>query len=176
MSDTPMTDPVVAEEQAIPEQLPYAFARRHGLLVVADDEGTAELWHKPEVPLAIFSEVRRLIGRPLPLRQVDQESLERQLTQVYEAGSHQSSQIMETMGDDIDLDHAAQALNQPEDLLESDDDAPIIRLINALFTEAIKEQASDIHIEPYENRMVVRFRVDGVLREVLTPPLSLIHI
>ncbi|MGD8590831.1 MAG: type II secretion system ATPase GspE, partial [Chromatiales bacterium] len=64
----------------------------------------------------------------------------------------------------------AKALNQPEDLLESDDDAPIIRLINALFTEAIKEQASDIHIEPYESRLVVRFRVDGVLREVLTPP------
>jgi general secretion pathway protein E len=170
MSDAPLTEPVVAEEQATPEQLPYAFARRHGLLVVSDDEGSAELWHKPEVPLTIFSEVRRLIGRPLPMRQVDQESLERQLSLAYEAGSHQSSQIMETMGDDIDLDHAAQALNQPEDLLESDDDAPIIRLINALFTEAIKEQASDIHIEPYENRMVVRFRVDGVLREVLTPP------
>jgi type II secretory ATPase GspE/PulE/Tfp pilus assembly ATPase PilB-like protein len=54
-----------------------------------------------------------------------------------------------------------------EDLLETEDDAPIIRLINALLTEAIKENASDIHIEPFENRLVVRFRVDGVLREVL---------
>jgi general secretion pathway protein E len=161
---------MVPPEQTAPEKLPYAFARRHGLAMVTDEKGKTELWHKPEVPLAIFSEVRRLIGRPLPLHQVDQESLDKQLSQIYEAGGKQSSQIMETMGDDIDLDHAAQALNQPEDLLESDDDAPIIRLINALFTEAIKEQASDIHIEPYENRMVVRFRVDGVLREVLTPP------
>ncbi|MEJ2455010.1 MAG: type II secretion system ATPase GspE [Candidatus Thiodiazotropha sp.] len=170
MSEAHLTEADAPEEQASPELLPYAFARRHGLLVVSDDEGRSELWHKPGVPLSIFSEVRRLIGRPMPLRQVDQDTLDRQLSQVYEAGSKQSSQIMETMGDDIDLDHAARALNQPEDLLESDDDAPIIRLINALFTEAIKEQASDIHIEPYENRMVVRFRVDGVLREVLTPP------
>ncbi len=172
MSDALVTDAREAELDAPLgiEQLPYAFARRHGLALVTDEEGRTQLWHKPGVPLAIFSEVRRLIGRPMPLRQVDQETLDRQLSLIYESGSKQSSQIMETMGDDIDLDHAARALNQPEDLLESDDDAPIIRLINALFTEAIKEQASDIHIEPYENRLVVRFRVDGVLREVLTPP------
>lgn len=169
MSDAP-TEAMESTAQAIDEQLPYAFARRHGLVVVTDDKGESHLLHKPGVPLTIFSEVRRLVGRSMPFRQVDQETLERQLSQIYEAGSKHSSQIMETMGDDIDLDHAARALNQPEDLLESDDDAPIIRLINALFTEAIKEEASDIHIEPYENRMVVRFRVDGVLREVLTPP------
>src|SRR5690606_32633165 len=61
----------------------------------------------------------------------------------------------------------AQQLPEPSDLMESDDDAPIIRLINAVLTSAVKENASDIHIEPYENRLVIRFRVDGVLREVL---------
>jgi general secretion pathway protein E len=159
------------EERPSSEKLPYSFARRHGVVVVHEEENDAyQLLHKPGVPLTIFSEVRRLLRQPILLKQVDEETLERQLSHVYDAGSKQSSQIMETMGDNIDLDHAARALNQPEDLLQSDDDAPIIRLINALFTEAIKEQASDIHIEPYENRLVVRFRVDGVLREVLTPP------
>ncbi|MCU7904292.1 MAG: type II secretion system ATPase GspE [Candidatus Thiodiazotropha sp. (ex Epidulcina cf. delphinae)] len=154
-----------------PDRLPYAYARRHGVAVVADEaEDRFKLLHKPGVSLAVLSEVRRLFSQPLVYAQVDDETLEKQLSLIYESGSKQSSQIMETMGDDIDLDHAARALNQPEDLLGSDDDAPIIRLINALFTEAIKEQASDIHIEPYENRLVVRFRVDGVLREVLTPP------
>ncbi|MCU7922356.1 MAG: type II secretion system ATPase GspE [Candidatus Thiodiazotropha sp. (ex Dulcina madagascariensis)] len=154
-----------------PEQLPYAYARRHGVAVIMNEaEDRFRLLHKPGVSLAVLSEVRRLFGQPLIYTQVDEETLEKQLSLIYESGSKQSSQIMETMGDDIDLDHAARALNQPEDLLGSDDDAPIIRLINALFTEAIKEQASDIHIEPYENRLVVRFRVDGVLREVLTPP------
>ena len=66
-----------------------------------------------------------------------------------------------------DLAHLAQDLPE-QDLLDSDDDAPIIRLINAVLTQAVKENASDIHIEPFENRLVVRFRVDGVLREVLT--------
>ena len=56
---------------------------------------------------------------------------------------------------------------EPSDLLESDDDAPIIRFINAVLTEAVKDNASDVHIEPYENRLGVRFRVDGVLQEVL---------
>ncbi|MET0080635.1 MAG: ATPase, T2SS/T4P/T4SS family, partial [Candidatus Thiodiazotropha lotti] len=154
-----------------PSQLPYAYARRHGAVVVLNDQtGEYELLYKPGVSILVLNEIRRLYGQPLVFKQIDEESLERQLSLIYESGSKQSSQIMETMGDDMDLDHAAQALNQPEDLLGSDDDAPIIRLINALFTEAIKEQASDIHIEPYENRLVVRFRVDGVLREVLSPP------
>jgi general secretion pathway protein E len=162
------------EEAAIPEPellLPYAYARRHGVAVIMGEQNdTYELLYKPGVSIMALNEIRRLFGQTLVYRQIDDESLEKQLSLIYESGSKQSSQIMETMGDEMDLDHAAQALNQPEDLLGSNDDAPIIRLINALFTEAIKEQASDIHIEPYENRLVVRFRVDGVLREVLTPP------
>ncbi|MEW8397591.1 MAG: ATPase, T2SS/T4P/T4SS family, partial [Candidatus Thiodiazotropha sp.] len=162
---------LIEETTTSPDQLPYAFARRHGVVMILDEEQNQLcLLHKPGVSLGVLNEVRRLVCQPLIYTQVDEETLEKELSQVYESGSKQSTQIMETMGDDIDLDNAARALNQPEDLLESDDDAPIIRLINALFTEAIKEQASDIHIEPYENRLVVRFRVDGVLREVLTPP------
>ena len=153
------------------KNIPYSFARRHGVLVT--DEVSDErpmLLYKATAPLSVFSEVRRYIGQPLSLQEVGEDEFERQLSRIYEAGEKQSTQIMETMGSDMDLDNVARALNQPEDLLESDDDAPIIRLINALFTEAIKEQASDIHIEPYENRLVVRFRVDGLLREVLNPP------
>jgi general secretion pathway protein E len=76
-------------------------------------------------------------------------------------------QMVEGLGEDTDLLQVAQELPEPSDLLESDDDAPIIRLINAVLTSAVKENASDIHIEPFENRLVIRFRVDGVLREVL---------
>jgi general secretion pathway protein E len=75
--------------------------------------------------------------------------------------------MVEGFDDTTDLAHLAQELPEPSDLLESEDDAPVIRLINAVLTEAVKENASDIHIEPFENRLVMRFRVDGVLREVL---------
>ncbi len=71
------------------------------------------------------------------------------------------------MEEDIDLSQLASQLPISEDLLENHDDAPIIRLLNALFTQAIKQKASDIHIETYENRVLVRNRVDGVLQEVL---------
>jgi general secretion pathway protein E len=76
-------------------------------------------------------------------------------------------QMVDGLDDQMDLTQVAQELQEPSDLLESDDDAPIIRFINAVLTEAVKDNASDVHIEPYENRLGVRFRVDGVLREVL---------
>jgi type II secretory ATPase GspE/PulE/Tfp pilus assembly ATPase PilB-like protein len=85
----------------------------------------------------------------------------------YEAGSGAAMQMLEGLDDNTDLAHLAEDIPESSDLLESDDEAPIIRLINALLTQAVKENASDIHIEPFENRLVIRFRVDGVLREVL---------
>lgn len=164
-------EPALELAQTASKGLPYVFARRHGILISEESvEDNPQLLYKAGVPRAIFSEVRRHLGKPISLREIDADEFEQRLTRMYESGGKQSTQIMQTMGNEMDLDNAARALNQPEDLLESDDDAPIIRLINALFTEAIKEQASDIHIEPYENRLVVRFRVDGLLREVLTPP------
>ncbi len=85
----------------------------------------------------------------------------------YEAGSGAAMQMLESLDDNTDLADLAEDIPESSDLLESDDEAPIIRLINALLTQAVKESASDIHIEPFENRLVIRFRVDGVLREVL---------
>jgi len=77
---------------------------------------------------------------------------------------------MDDFGDDLDLNQLADALPEPEDLLESTDDAPVIRLINAILTEAVRKQASDVHIEPFENRLSVRYRVDGVMQKMLDPP------
>ena len=152
------------------QQLPYAFARRHGTLISAISQNDAEITHSPQLRPAILAELRRHIGRPLELRAVSQQEYDRLLTLYFEGGNNQAMQVMEDMGDDLDLDHLASELSKPTDLLDSDDDAPIIRLINALFTEAVKDNASDIHIEPYENRLVVRFRIDGVLQEVIQPP------
>jgi general secretion pathway protein E len=113
-------------------------------------------------------EVRRFIGLPLQLQSVSGEKFDNLLITHYEQQA-QSMQMMEGLGEELDLFQIAQQLPEPEDLLESQDDAPIIRLINALLSEAIKENASDIHIEPYETRLVVRLRIDGVLREILQP-------
>src|SRR5690554_7021387 len=82
-------------------------------------------------------------------------------------------QMVEGIGDDMDLASLADSVPETEDLLEQADDAPIIRLINAILTEAVHESASDIHVETFEKRLVIRFRVDGVLREVLQPKRAL---
>ncbi|MBA1148454.1 type II secretion system ATPase GspE [Ectothiorhodospiraceae bacterium WFHF3C12] len=148
----------------------FGFAKRHGVVVREFGEDGVHVAYRAGVSPHILTELRRSLQRPLKLERVSAESFDRILQQSYETQSGEAMQMMEDMGGDMDLSRIAESMPEPEDLLESEDDAPIIRLINAILTEAIKEDASDIHIEPYEQRMVVRFRVDGVLREVLQPP------
>ena len=148
---------------------PFMFAKRHGLLVTGEQDGKALVLHCSGVDPAALAELRRFMGQPLSLSLVDRERFDSLLAITYEQDSSEAMQMMDDLGEEMDLMHVAEHLPEPEDLLESEDDAPIIRLINALLTEAVKENASDIHIEPFENRLVVRFRCDGVLREVLEP-------
>ena len=147
--------------------LPFSFAKRNGLLVQGYADGQAQTLVRNDASPLSLSETRRFIDQPMQLKVVTPEEFDVQLQQTYERESNSTMQMVEGLGADDDLFRAAQELPEPSDLLESDDDAPIIRLINAVLTSAIKENASDIHIEPFENRLVVRFRVDGVLREVL---------
>ncbi|MFT3905699.1 MAG: type II secretion system ATPase GspE [Steroidobacteraceae bacterium] len=146
--------------------LPFAFARRHGVLVRGLDGDEVDCVYRLPGSAQTLAEVRRFLRLPLKLTGVPSEEFDTLLQQTYEGG-RAAMASMEGLEETTDLAHLAQDLPEQADLLESDDDAPIIRLINAVLTQAIKENASDIHIEPFENRLVVRFRVDGVLREVL---------
>jgi len=149
--------------------LPYAFAKRHGVLIGQIDGDVVNVLHRNMPEPVVLAEIARVTRRNLSLNKTTDEQFAAMLAQTYEQGSDQAMAMMEGVGDELDLDELAETL-EPEDLMEADDDAPIIRLINALLSEAIKVNASDIHIEPFENRMRVRFRVDGVLREILKPP------
>jgi len=158
------------QEPSIPGSRPsFGFAKRHGVLVTEINHDHARVICRPNVRPASLAELRRSLRLPLKLETVaDEETFDRLLQQTYETASADTMQMMDDLGEGLDLAHLD--LPEPQDLLESQDDAPIIRLINVLLTEAIKQNASDIHIEPFENRLLVRFRVDGVLREVLQPP------
>jgi general secretion pathway protein E len=173
MSDAELSPELVEEAApaaaALPERPSFAFAKRHGVLVGGERDGCLLVRHRPDVSLASLAELRRYLGRPFVLEAVPEERFNGLLTDAYENESSQTMQMMGDLGEDTDLFSIAEQLQEPEDLLDSEDDAPIIRLINALLTEAVKENASDIHVETFENRLVVRFRVDGVLREVLQP-------
>ena len=149
--------------------LPYAFAKRHGVLIGQFDDNVVNLLHYEALDPVILAEVSRITRRNISLNPTTREQFSALLAQTYEQGSDQAMAMMEGVGEELDLDELAETL-EPEDLMESDDDAPIIRLINALLSEAIKVNASDIHVEPFENRLRIRFRVDGMLREILQPP------
>jgi general secretion pathway protein E len=165
------------EMEVTPAELrrpPFAFAKRHGLVVAADLGDAVELVCKNGVSLDSIQEVRRFLRRPVRLRTVPSEEFDALLQRTYEGQSGASAALADGLTEDqADLDSLSAALAEAQDLLESDDDAPIIKFINGLLVEAIKENASDIHIETFESRVTVRFRVDGVLREVLSPPRSL---
>ncbi len=169
IADLPVADVADVADAAAetPAPLSFAFAKRHGVLIRSLDDGLADTVFRDGASPTSIAEVRRHAGMPLTLTRVSSEEFDALLQAYYEQGSQRAMQMVDGLDDEFDLTQVAQEL-EPSDLLESDDDAPIIRFINAVLTEAIKENASDVHIETYENRLGVRFRVDGVLREILT--------
>ena len=155
------------QDSGAKKTLPFSFAKRHGVLIRDYGVDSADLVYRSGTSPLSLAEARRFVGVPVKLSRVSDEVFDSLLQASYEQGSQKAMHMVDGLDDEIDLDQAAQALGEPSDLLDSDDDAPIIRFINAVLTEAVKENASDVHIEPYENRLGVRFRVDGVLREIL---------
>ena len=151
--------------------LPYAFARSNALLLEDDGHGLL-LWHNASPDLAALGEVMRKYGAQSPamnLKRADLGTLAQRISAAYADGESSAAAVVSEVESDADLSRMMQDLPAVEDLLETSDDAPIIRMLNALLTQAARDGASDIHIEPYERHSSVRFRVDGTLREVVQP-------
>ncbi|MDO2948662.1 type II secretion system ATPase GspE [Aeromonas simiae] len=156
-----------AQAAELPE-LPFAFAREHGV-ILTERGGEPLLLCRAAVAPQSLLEVRRVAGRSFRIEALADDLFETELMAHYQRDSSEARQLMEDIGNEMDFFALAEELPQSEDLLDADDDAPIIRLINAMLSEAIKEEASDIHIETFERSLVIRFRIDGVLREILRP-------
>ncbi|MCU7373590.1 type II secretion system ATPase GspE [Paucibacter sp. O1-1] len=152
---------------AIRHPLPYAFARTHTVLL-EDDGAQLVLWAPPLVTLAALSEVQRLYSIDR-MEHEAQASLAERINRAYAGSESSAAVVVGEVESAVDLSRMMQDLPAVEDLLEAANDAPIIRMLNALLTQAAKDGASDIHIEPYERASSVRFRVDGTLREVVQP-------
>ena len=149
-------------------RLPYFFAKTHGIVVTEDlNADIVQVYYLADTPLSALTEVKRHLQKPLDLNLVNSTEFQQHLAQTYQANTSLLDATEGSMEEDLDLLKLAGQLPTSEDLLDTHDDAPIIRLINALFTQAIKQKASDIHIETYEDRVLVRNRVDGVLQEIL---------
>lgn len=147
--------------------LPYAFAKANTLLL-EDDGRELVLWAAETTPATALSEV----GRLYDVARHEHEAaatLAGRIAAAYAGGEGSAAAVIGEVESGVDLSRMMQDLPAVEDLLEAADDAPIIRMLNALLTQAAKDGASDIHIEPYERSSSVRFRVDGTLREVVQP-------
>jgi general secretion pathway protein E len=150
--------------------LPYAFARTQQVLL-QDDAGALTLWLHPASKRSAVAEVLRKYGHgaPLAIESIAADALVQRTSAAYSQGESSAATVVSEVQTDADLSRMMQELPAVEDLLETSDDAPIIRMLNALLTQAARDGASDIHIEPYERHSAVRFRVDGTLREVVQP-------
>lgn len=153
---------------SIVPNLPYTFAKQKGVLVHTEGD-TMSVWYKGNLSTPTLLELQRFLRCDFQLKKVSVDEFQQALTRAYEAKSSDAMQLAADMGEDTDLLSLLQEMPKHEDLLEAQDDAPVIRLLNALFTEALKLTASDIHVETFEDTLTVRFRIDGVLREVIKP-------
>ncbi len=158
------------------ERLPFSFASEFGVMLASLDEDPSSLplvLHKPGITLNTLLELQRHLGSEFRLEEMPAEDFQKRLTREYQSGDGAAQRAAEDLGNEFDLSSMADDLADRTDLLAGDDDAPIIRLINAILSQAVREGASDIHVEPFEDRVSVRFRIDGVLNEVLSPKAEL---
>ena len=149
------------------DKLPYSYAKKNKILITSSKDNIAQVYYHGDIKAEQIVETRRFIGIPLSLNEASSNEFDKLLREIYEESSISNLDIANEIKDDDDLLSLAEDLPEPADLLDSDNDAPIIKFINAVLTEALKNKASDIHIEPYDNRLTVRYRIDGVLKEIL---------
>ena len=151
-------------------RFPYSFAKANGVLLAEGETGTA-LHHRADAKLWALVEAQRIAGPGTAVRPTNDDTFADMLARTYRDTASEAAE--HAAGADDDLAAIADSVAAVDDLLERSDDAPVVRLINAVLLEAVKEGASDIHIETMETRLVIRFRVDGVLRDIIEPKRSL---
>jgi len=147
--------------------IPYAYAKAHSVLPAAERDGRLVLWVTASTPPAAVMEARRALAREIAPVMVDAGEFEASLRAEYADG--EAASVVGEVEGEIDLGRLMQDIPEIEDLLDARDDAPIVRMLNALLSQAVREGASDIHIEPFESYSVVRYRVDGTLRDIVRP-------
>jgi general secretion pathway protein E len=167
----PSSEGVAVTEQAAvapPVDLPYAFAKKHGLVLRQENDGRLGIAMRDGADPLMLLEVRRYLSMPFDVEVADAATFDRYLSDHY-AMDGSAAEMAGSIGTG-DSDLLSDMLPSADDLLDSADDAPVIRLINGIIAEAVRQGVSDIHVEPYETGLVVRMRSDGVLQEKLRLP------
>lgn len=149
--------------------LPIHFARKHGILPIKRDGDGVSVATSNPLDIYPLDDVRILLNQEVKPVVMPPRAVIDAINRVYDRDANAAQQIIEDFDEDS-LDIISSALEEPADLLDASDEAPVIRLVNSTLFQAVKQRASDIHIEPFERELVVRYRIDGILYNVLTPP------
>jgi general secretion pathway protein E len=151
------------------QRFPKAFSRRFGIIPIDRINGLVRLGITDPTNIEAINDAERFLEMPVVPVLVTQRDVMNAVNIYYDRIDVSTEEMVDEL-EEANLDHVAQELSEPEDLLDATDEAPIIRLINSLLFEAVKKRASDIHIEPFEKELSVRYRIDGILYEIIKPP------
>ncbi|MCP9456273.1 MAG: type II secretion system ATPase GspE [Nitrospira sp.] len=162
----------VAVDHDLIKKVPITFCRRYRVLPLRQEEGTVLVASTDPLETVALDDLRLLLGKPIKPVLTTGAALLARLNRAYDetANPAGAEQVMEDIAASESLDQLAHELDEPQDLLDATDEAPIIRLVNSVLFQAVRQRASDIHFESFERGLVIRYRIDGVLYPVLTPP------
>ncbi len=149
--------------------VPYSFARTQRVLPAGERDGSLLVWVTERTQPVAIAELRRSLARDMRPMLVTDAQFEEGLRAAYVDSGDGAATVVGEVENEVDLDRLMQDIPDVEDLLDENDDAPIVRMLNAMLSQAVREGASDVHVEPYESHSVVRYRVDGTLRDVVRP-------
>lgn len=154
------------------KKVPIAFCRRYRVLPIRHEEGGILVASTDPLETVALDDLRLLLGKPVRSVLTTGIALLARLNRAYDetASPTDAEDVMEDIAASESLDQIAHELDEPQDLLDATDEAPIIRLVNSVLFQAVRQRASDVHFESFERGLVIRYRIDGVLYPVLTPP------
>jgi len=156
---------IFQDKDGLADVLPYEYVKENQLILV--NNNPVEILTPNNITKDMYHEIQRYIGASFRVKKCSSSEFNDYITTIFSSESV-TNDISEELSDSFDLESFAGSITATEDLLSGNNDAPIIKLINGIISKAIKLRASDIHFEPYEDQIVVRYRVDGILKEVLT--------
>jgi len=169
-SGVPLSDGVDPDKVDIEiiKDFPINYLKNHKAMPIEITDKYVSILISDPYNLTPIDVIAGKLKKSYRLRLATSEEVISVINRVFDRKSQEAEAVMDDM-ETTNLGELASELNEPQDLLDAGDEAPIIRLVNSLFAQAIRERASDIHIEPYEKEIVVRFRIDGVLYEIIKP-------
>jgi len=169
----PLVDPAAMEvPPEVVRLVPSNLARRHHLVAISLTGSTLTLAMSDPSNLVAINEVKFLTGYDVKVAVAATSSVSQAIGRLYDEGADYNDVLAQVENDDVELVKVEDDIDVKE-LERATEDAPVVRLVNAILTSAIKRRASDIHLEPFERMFRVRYRVDGVLEEIMKPPLKL---